>query len=170
MSTPGKSGALGQALVEFTANGAFPEEGISDLKLSSDQLPPAIQSLAQAKTNLEVCILQMPLFLLCSPSTDRGTSRIGRNPHHQHRNCPRRRHLARQRRLPPRRHTALASSRQRHPPPGQRACYLGRSDCQRRGQSLLPGGRARLQHTRARGARRHQRGQRRAVSGRPSML
>lgn len=57
MSVSGKSGALGQALVEFTTHGAFPEEGISDLKLSSDQLPPAIQSLAQAKANLEVCTL-----------------------------------------------------------------------------------------------------------------
>lgn len=57
MSVSGKPGALGQALVEFTTQGAFPEEGISDLKLSSDQLPPAIQSLAQAKANLEVRIL-----------------------------------------------------------------------------------------------------------------
>ncbi|KAJ4389379.1 ribosome biogenesis protein ytm1 [Gnomoniopsis smithogilvyi] len=53
MSNLGNSGALGEALVEFTTKGAFPEEGISDLKLSSDQLPPAIQALAQAKTNLE---------------------------------------------------------------------------------------------------------------------
>lgn len=64
MSVSGKPGALGQALVEFTTQGAFPEEGISDLKLSSDQLPPAIQSLAQAKANLEVCTKAL-VFLLC---------------------------------------------------------------------------------------------------------
>lgn len=73
MSTSGKPGALGQALVEFTTNGAFPEEGISDLKLSSDQLPPAIQSLAQAKTNLEVCFLNCDIHLLVLPITNHGT-------------------------------------------------------------------------------------------------
>lgn len=65
MSAPGKPDALGQALVEFTTQGAFPEEGISGLKLSSDHLPPAIRSLAQAKTNLEVCIPRMSCPSFC---------------------------------------------------------------------------------------------------------
>ncbi|CAN8096067.1 unnamed protein product [Discula destructiva] len=50
MSEPG---ALGQALVDFTTHDAFPEEGVSDLKLTSNELPPAIQALAQAKSQLE---------------------------------------------------------------------------------------------------------------------
>lgn len=54
MSAPKNQGALGQALVEFTTSGAFPEEGIADTKLTPDELPAAIQALAQAKSNLEV--------------------------------------------------------------------------------------------------------------------
>lgn len=54
MSAAMKPGALGQALVEFTTSGAFPEEGVADTKLTPDELPPAIQALAQAKSNLEV--------------------------------------------------------------------------------------------------------------------
>lgn len=49
------SGAIGQALVEFTANGAFPEDDISALKLSSQELPPAIHALSEARSRLEVC-------------------------------------------------------------------------------------------------------------------
>lgn len=40
--------------MEFTTSGAFPEEGIADSKLTPDELPPAIQALARAKSNLEV--------------------------------------------------------------------------------------------------------------------
>lgn len=48
-------GAVGQALVDFTTNGAFPEEDVSSLKLSSGELSPAVQALAEAKSKLEVC-------------------------------------------------------------------------------------------------------------------
>lgn len=48
------SGAIGEALVEFTTNGAFPEEDASSLKLSSQELPPAINALSEAKSKLEV--------------------------------------------------------------------------------------------------------------------
>ncbi|KAJ0117044.1 centromere kinetochore protein [Diaporthe amygdali] len=46
-------GAVGQALVDFTTNGAFPEEDVSSLKLSSGELSPAVQALAEAKSKLE---------------------------------------------------------------------------------------------------------------------
>lgn len=54
MSDDNTAGAIGQALVGFTANGAFPEEDISSLGLSSQELPPAIQALSEAKSKLEV--------------------------------------------------------------------------------------------------------------------
>jgi len=46
--------ALGQALVSFSVDGLFPEENISSLALSSDELPEAIQALSDAKSKLEV--------------------------------------------------------------------------------------------------------------------
>lgn len=49
------SSAIGQALVEFTVNGAFPEEDASALKLSSQALPEAIHALSEARSKLEVC-------------------------------------------------------------------------------------------------------------------
>lgn len=55
MSAEDTSGALGQALVDFTTNGAFPEEGVSSLALSSHELPPAIRALSEARSKLEVC-------------------------------------------------------------------------------------------------------------------
>lgn len=48
------SGALGQALVDFTVSGTFPEEEASSLKLTSEELPPAVEALARAKAQLEV--------------------------------------------------------------------------------------------------------------------
>lgn len=55
MSSEGPIGAVGKALVDFTTNGAFPEEDVSSLKLSSEELSPAVQALAEAKSKLEVC-------------------------------------------------------------------------------------------------------------------
>jgi protein transport protein DSL1/ZW10 len=55
MSTTESVGALGRALVDFTTDGAFPEEDVSSLKLSSEELSPAIKALAEAKSKLEVC-------------------------------------------------------------------------------------------------------------------
>lgn len=49
-------GAVGKALVDFTTNGAFPEEDVSSLKLTSEELCPAVQALAEAKSKLEVCL------------------------------------------------------------------------------------------------------------------
>lgn len=54
MSGQGIKGTLGQALVEFTTHGVFPEEDVSSLKLSPEELPQAIEALAQAKSNLKV--------------------------------------------------------------------------------------------------------------------
>lgn len=56
MSENNTSGAIGQALVEFTANGAFPEEDASSLKLSAQELPSAINALSEAKSRLEVML------------------------------------------------------------------------------------------------------------------
>lgn len=60
MSAQAKPGALGQALVDFTTNGAFPEEDVSSLTLTFEELPPAIQALAEAKSTLEVWLLYTP--------------------------------------------------------------------------------------------------------------
>lgn len=55
MSTTEPAGAVGRALVDFTVDGAFPEEDVSSLKLSAEELSPAVQALAEAKSKLEVC-------------------------------------------------------------------------------------------------------------------
>lgn len=57
MSSTEPVGAVGRALVDFTTNGAFPEEDVSSLKLSSEELSPAVKALAEAKSKLEVCNL-----------------------------------------------------------------------------------------------------------------
>lgn len=62
MSAHGETGALGQALIDFTINGRFPEEDVSSLKLSSEELPPAIQALAEAKSSLEVMGPLLPIL------------------------------------------------------------------------------------------------------------
>ncbi|KAH8887339.1 hypothetical protein GQ53DRAFT_749822 [Thozetella sp. PMI_491] len=46
-------GPVAQALVEFSVNGAFPEETVSSLVVGPEELPPAIEALAQAKRKLE---------------------------------------------------------------------------------------------------------------------
>ncbi|KAL1852015.1 ribosome biogenesis protein ytm1 [Diaporthe australafricana] len=56
MSSTESGGAVGQALVDFTFNGAFPEEDVSSLKLSAQELSPAVQALAEAKSRLEESI------------------------------------------------------------------------------------------------------------------
>lgn len=53
MTAKDTSGAVGDALVAFTTNGAFPEEDVSSLPLNSKHLPPAIQALSEAKSKLE---------------------------------------------------------------------------------------------------------------------
>ena len=46
---------VGQALVDFSINGLFPEEDASSLILSPDKLQEAVQALASAKSTLEAC-------------------------------------------------------------------------------------------------------------------
>ena len=49
------SAQLSDALVSFALDGRFPDaEQVSNLSLSPSDLPPAIQALAKAKSNLEV--------------------------------------------------------------------------------------------------------------------
>ncbi|KAI1089133.1 hypothetical protein F5B19DRAFT_386628 [Rostrohypoxylon terebratum] len=50
---------IGHALVEFSLHGVFPEEGISSRQVTVQDLAPALQSLAAAKTRLESDIHQI---------------------------------------------------------------------------------------------------------------
>ncbi|KAB5563043.1 hypothetical protein GE09DRAFT_1110803 [Coniochaeta sp. 2T2.1] len=44
---------VAQALVEFTLHGAFPEEAVSSVSIGPQELAPAIQALAEAKSKLQ---------------------------------------------------------------------------------------------------------------------
>ncbi|KAK3378363.1 hypothetical protein B0H63DRAFT_479661 [Podospora didyma] len=50
---------IAQALVDFSVRGAFPEEHASSLAIDADALPPAIQTLAEAKSKLQAEIHQI---------------------------------------------------------------------------------------------------------------
>ncbi|EON97535.1 putative centromere kinetochore protein [Phaeoacremonium minimum UCRPA7] len=52
----GVSSGIGSALVDFSVNGLFPEEDVSSLKLSPDQLPAAIEAVDGARTKLQADI------------------------------------------------------------------------------------------------------------------
>lgn len=52
--------SLGQALVDFSTSGLFPDETVSSVKLTSEELPGAIQALAEAKTKLEARLSKIP--------------------------------------------------------------------------------------------------------------
>ncbi|KAK3403202.1 hypothetical protein B0T20DRAFT_19354 [Sordaria brevicollis] len=47
------AGQIAQALVDFSVEGAFPEESVSSLAVDSDALPAAIEALASAKSKLQ---------------------------------------------------------------------------------------------------------------------
>lgn len=47
-------GEVGQALVDFALNGAFPEEPLSSGRITLQELRPALEALAKAKAGLEV--------------------------------------------------------------------------------------------------------------------
>ena len=66
---------VGPALVAFSLNGIFPEEDLSSRHIQVDDLAPALESLAAAKSKLEVCWCRK------SKSSSRLTVRLaGRNP------------------------------------------------------------------------------------------
>ena len=48
------AGQIAQSLVDFSVQGAFPEESISSLTVDANALPTAIQALADAKAKLQV--------------------------------------------------------------------------------------------------------------------
>ncbi|KAI2463443.1 Centromere/kinetochore Zw10-domain-containing protein [Annulohypoxylon bovei var. microspora] len=54
-----KGGQIGHALVEFSLHGIFPEEDISSRQIAVQDLAPALQSLATAKTKLQSDIHQI---------------------------------------------------------------------------------------------------------------
>lgn len=56
MSSDGNT-KIGHALVEFSLHGVFPEEELSSRRVAVQDLAPALQSLAAAKTRLEVWII-----------------------------------------------------------------------------------------------------------------
>lgn len=62
----GASSGIGDALVDFSVSGLFPEEHVSSLKLSPDELPAAIKAVAEARVKLQVrysiSSLQKPLI------------------------------------------------------------------------------------------------------------
>ena len=45
---------MAQALVDFSIQGAFPEDTISSLPIDAESLPTAIKALADAKAKLQV--------------------------------------------------------------------------------------------------------------------
>ena len=48
------AGQIAQALVDFSVNGAFPDEAVVTLPVDSNVFPTAIEALANAKANLQV--------------------------------------------------------------------------------------------------------------------
>lgn len=66
------AGQIAQALVDFSVEGAFPEESVSSLTVDSDALPAAIEALASAKAKLQVPTVTSratpvnPLLRLCA--------------------------------------------------------------------------------------------------------
>ena len=48
------SAQIARALVDFSVDGAFPEENVSLLAVTAEELAPAINALATAKSRLEV--------------------------------------------------------------------------------------------------------------------
>lgn len=66
------AGQIAQALVDFSVEGAFPEESVSSLTVDSDALPAAIEALASAKAKLQVQNITSrtthinPLLRLCA--------------------------------------------------------------------------------------------------------
>lgn len=60
---------LAKALVAFSVDGAFPEEGISTLVVNPSALPAAIQALGEAKATLQVG--RPPFSEIGRPPTDR---------------------------------------------------------------------------------------------------
>ncbi len=53
---------VGQALVDFSVDGLFPEEDVSSIALGPERLPGALLALAGAKAKLEVCCPLLRLY------------------------------------------------------------------------------------------------------------
>jgi protein transport protein DSL1/ZW10 len=56
-----QAGQTGHALVEFSLHGVFPEDDVSSTRMVVDHLAPALESLAAAKSQLEVRLLNTPV-------------------------------------------------------------------------------------------------------------
>ena len=53
-STDQTAAQIAQALVDFSAHGSFPDDGVSALHINAESLPTAIKALADAKAKLQV--------------------------------------------------------------------------------------------------------------------
>ena len=58
-----ESGEVGRALVDFALNGAFPEEPLSSGRITLQELGPALEALAKAKSGLEVGRVRSPGYI-----------------------------------------------------------------------------------------------------------
>lgn len=51
--------AVGRALVEFALRGSFPDEDVSSRSVGTQAFGPALESLAAARSKVEVCTSDM---------------------------------------------------------------------------------------------------------------
>lgn len=51
---------LGQALVDFALHSGFPDDDVSSRRIAADDLQPALESLAAAKSQLQVRVVTSP--------------------------------------------------------------------------------------------------------------
>lgn len=56
------TGTVGRALVDFALQGNFPDEDVSSCHVAAQDFVPALESLAAAKTKLEVGLGAFPAF------------------------------------------------------------------------------------------------------------
>jgi protein transport protein DSL1/ZW10 len=67
MATP-DSASVGHSLVEFALQGSFPEEDISSRHVGAQDFGPALESLADAKSRLEVAPMLLIRPVSCTTS------------------------------------------------------------------------------------------------------
>lgn len=64
------AGQVAQALVAFSLHGSFPDEDVSSLQIRPEELPSAIQALAETKAKLEVCLRFLTVADVLNPSAN----------------------------------------------------------------------------------------------------
>lgn len=140
------AGQIAQALVDFSVEGAFPEESVSSLTVDSDALPAAIEALASAKAKLQVPTIHFSTHAY-KPFAEALHLFVGRDTHHQRRNRRRCPNMENKRPIGPRRHYSVKSSSERYPETVGSATGVRESHRGSRSKSCLSRPRAGLQHT-----------------------